>query len=45
MLLDSIDKDPKLVLQCGLSPLVLPELIEHNTIVASHMLLKLLPSS
>jgi len=45
MLIESFEKDPKLVFHCGITPQVLPELIERNAAIASTILLKLLPSN
>jgi len=42
---DAFDKDPKLVFKCGITPQVLPQLVEQNPSVASAVLIKLLSSS
>lgn len=45
LLHDAFEKDPKLVFKSGITPQVLPQLVEQNPVVASTVLIKLLHST
>lgn len=40
-MIESFEKDRKLVYTCGISPAILPELIEKNPVLTSHILFHL----
>ena len=45
ILLDAFENESKLVLNCGITPQMLPELVEKNSNIASTVLIKLMESS